>query len=306
MHRVRLVLPYLSANGIDAEVLAVQPAVVAAPEDPWMAAGLPGDIPVHAVSGMGLKWSRIPGLGSLSYRVMGALRSSGSRHLAGGIKAGKPFNLVYFSTTQFGVHSLGPFWKKRYGVPFVMDYQDSWVSDYYQQHPDVSPPGGRLKYRIARYLSQRAEPKVLRQCSGITSVSEAYPKQLHQRYDFLTDDWPVLVSPFPGDQRDLDRVGGDASITQHVFDSSDGLVHWVYVGRGGQDMHHAIRGLFLALKRAGDGQSIGHGLQSGVSGGRIAVQVEDTLCGNVVCRRGTRHENGSATGGRERTAGRRG
>ncbi len=248
MHRVRLLCPYLNGAGIAPTVLAVRPEDIASPIDEWMLGGLPPELPVERVEALSLRWRRVPGLGTLNYRVHLAMKRAGSRHLSDGRKKGRPFDLVYFSTTQFGIHSLGPLWKRKYGVPFAMDYQDPWVSDYYRDHPDVTPPGGRLKYAMSRWISARTEPEVLRQCSGITSVSAAYPKQLHDRYSWLSSEFPTLVAPFPGDERDLTRVQHDPAIKQSVFDKSDGKLHWVYVGRGGMDMERAVRGLFAAIR----------------------------------------------------------
>lgn len=243
--RVRMLLPYLRDQGCQAEVLAVDSTSVAAPRDVWLSTGLPADVPVHRVRALGLGWGRIPGLGSLTFRALGALLCKGDAL----VKTGR-FNLVYFSTTQFGVHVLGPRWKRKYGVPFIMDYQDPWVSDYYLAHPEYAPPGGRLKYWLADQLHRQQEPNVLRSCAGITSVSPDYALQLRKRYGFLPHDWPVEILPFPGDERDFSRVALDGT-RQTIFDPLDGFNHWVYVGRGGEDMGLALRGIFSAVQRYG-------------------------------------------------------
>jgi hypothetical protein len=245
---VRLVLPYLLPSSIDSTVLAVDSAFVRSPLDPWLVAGLPADVVIHRVKGLGVKWCKVPGLGTLTNRAIGALRKVGSRQLSVARRDLRPFDLVYFSTTQFGIHTLGPYWKKKFGVPFIMDYQDPWVNDYYAKHPDIVPPGGRLKYAISHWLAKKTEPSVLKHCSGITSVSTAYPEQLKDRYSFLKNDFPELVAPFPGDERDLDRVRTDSSISQNVFNPHDGNKHWIYIGRGGRDMEVALRGFFAALR----------------------------------------------------------
>jgi hypothetical protein len=277
MQRVRLVLPYLAEAGASVEVLCVEAAQVAAPQDAWLAAGLPPEIPLHRVTALGLQWSRMPGLGTLSYRALRAIRRKGNELLGRNQSSGS-FDLIYFSTTQFGIHVLGPEWKRKFGVPFAMDYQDPWVSDYYREHPDVVPPGGRLKYALASWMSRRQEPRVLRHCSGITSVSAAYPEQLARRYggeemgkreverlnyeatangqsrtgvklfqfSAFRSRFFSTVLPFPGDVRDFERVKRD-NIHQSVFDPHDGLKHWVYVGRGGADMALAVRAVFSAL-----------------------------------------------------------
>lgn len=243
MHRVRMLLPFLRENGWQAQILAVSPDQVAAPVDPWLAAGLPADVPVHRVNALGLGWSRIPGLGTLGLRALPALAIAGDRLLAPG-----GFDLVYFSTTVFEVHILGPRWKRKFGVPFVMDYQDPWVNDYYSEHPDIAPPGGRLKYALASALHRWMEPRVLRQCAGITSVSPEYPKQLARRYPWFKG-VAYLVQAFPGAKRDFDRLHHtNKNLCKARNDFSDGFLHWVYVGRGGADMAKAMRGIFMCLR----------------------------------------------------------
>ncbi len=294
MQRVRLISPYLGVHDVNAQVLCVGSEHVAAPKDEWMAGGLPKDVLVHRVKALDMKWGRLPGLRTLTFRALGAMRRRGDELLRGGRQGTgdrgqetqdrgrrSPFDLVYFSTTQFGVHVLGPRWKRKFGVPFVMDYQDPWVSDYYREHPEVTPPGGRLKYGIASWLNRRQEPKVLLECSGITSVSAAYPQQLAKRYSWLqVEEWskgkmlnveprksqmrirnsqsaftnhqstfhplPSLTIPFPGDERDFDRVKSEG-VCQSVFNPNDGLIHWVYVGVCPSSMLLSVRAIFAAL-----------------------------------------------------------
>jgi len=235
-----MLLPFFKQNGWQAEVLTVSSEQLEMAQDPWLLDGIPDDISVHHVKAFGLGWSRIPGLGSLGFRAMHALAKAGDQ-----ILAGKKFDLVYFSTTVFPVHKLGPRWKKKYSVPFVMDYQDPWVNDYYREHPEITPPGGRLKYSVIDRLHRRTEPRVLRECAGITSVSEAYPKQIAARYPDMTMP-PVLVQAFPGAKRDFERLAESNDVS--VFDKADGNLHWLYIGRGGADMATALRGLFSAIR----------------------------------------------------------
>jgi hypothetical protein len=191
MHRVRMLLPFFRENGWIAEVLAVSPDHVEAPRDPWLLRGLPRELVVHRVQTLGLRWTRIPGLGTLGLRALRPLARAGDLILANG-----GFDLVYFSTTVFEVHLLGARWRRRLGVPFVMDYQDPWVNDYYREHPDIVPPGGRLKYLLAGSLHRWMEPRVLRACAGLTCVSPDYPQRLVERYPW-TDALPCLVEAFP-------------------------------------------------------------------------------------------------------------
>lgn len=246
-HRVRLLLPHLDAAGIDAEVLTADPAASHFPTEEWLGESIPGSVPVHRARTRSREWSRVPGFGSLSARAMPGLRDLGDR-----ILAEQPFDLVFFSTTQFGVHLLGPRWKRKFGVPFLMDFQDPWVNDYYREHPGQVPPGGKWKFAAADRINRWAEPRVLAHCSGITCVSPAYPASLATRYAGRPDVpealfREALVAPFPAEQAELDRVrSGD--VRQAIFDPGDGCRHWVYTGRCGPFMEKSVRAIFHAIR----------------------------------------------------------
>jgi Glycosyl transferase 4-like domain len=240
MQRVRMLMPFFEENGWCAEVLAVQPQQVAAPQDDWLVEGLPANVTVNRVKALGLRWSRIPGLGTLGFRALLALAKAGDRLLSK-----KRFDAIYFSTTVFECHLLGPRWKRKFGVPFVMDYQDPWVNDYYREHPEVLPPGGRFKYFLVDWLHRRMEPKVLANCAGITSVSAAYPKQIRQRYSGM-ESLPTLVEGFPGASRDFERLS-QSNVLQSCFSANDDMIHWVYLGVVIPGMCTALRALFHAV-----------------------------------------------------------
>lgn len=249
MQRVRMLLPFFHENGCQAEVLAVESQQVASPLDPWLVDGLPAVVRVHRVKALGLHWSKVPGLGTLGLRALWALGKAGDKLLAGG-----KFDLVYFSTTVFDVLRLGPRWKRKFGVPFVLDYQDPWVNDYYRDHPDVVPPGGRLKYAVISAIHRLTEPRVLQHCLGMTSVSPAYPAQLDARYPWFQK-VPRLVQPFPGAMRDFDRVINSPG-RNRVFNVGDGHIHWVYIGVVVTGMFPALRALFKAIRTAMPGEEL--------------------------------------------------
>ncbi|MEM9015894.1 MAG: hypothetical protein AAGC68_02685 [Verrucomicrobiota bacterium] len=251
--RIRLLAPYFAEVGIEATILTVNPEGVDQPRDDWLATSLPDDLSITPVTARSLRWRSLPGLGSLSSRALGALRKAGNAELRTG-----SYDLVYFSTTQFGLHVLGPEWRERFEVPFVMDYQDPWVNDYYRDHPDVIPPGGRLKFALAYRKNQIDEPRVLSYCSGFTSVSPRYPAELAQRYPDLSfretkngpplpGEIPFLILPFPGDSRDFARLRDEDSSSPFP---SHGVQNWVYVGRAFPPMGRTLRILFASLAGA--------------------------------------------------------
>lgn len=240
-HRIRLLLNHAAASGWEAEVLAVDAVGVVGPIDQWLAVSLPANVPVHRVRAWQLRgW----GLNGLAQRSFWPLYRKGCELLASG-----RFDLVFFSTTEFALHVLGPLWKRKYGVPFCMDYQDPWVNDYYRMHPEVTPPGGRFKYAIADRLHRVMERYVVPACSGYLAVSQGYLADLKRRYGNDASGKPMLVRPFPAEPAEL------KALETHV--NAEGMAStymiWRYIGRGGPDMARAARAFFHAWGQAIDG-----------------------------------------------------
>jgi hypothetical protein len=243
--RVRQSLPYWEALGWEVEVVVVDPQQTTAPRDPFLESLLPPQVPVHTVRGLGLGWSRIPGLGSLGYRAMRAVY----RALVTLLEQHQDMHdvVVYFSTTVFPIHIPIPALKKRFpGLTIVMDYQDPWFNPYYADNPQIVPPGGRFKYRISSLLDGYFERRVLKHVDGITMVSKSYREMLCARFPWFTT-VPWLEIPFGGAAADFERIR-QLETHQDIFDPLDGNIHWVHVGRGGPDMELAVRALCRALK----------------------------------------------------------
>ena len=242
-HRVRQSLPYYREAGWEPVVLAVEPEEVAAPQDPLLLDTFPDDIEVVRVGAVPRNWTERVGIGNLEARAFWPLARAGSRLLRE-----RAFDMVFFSTTAMAFAALGPYWKKRFGVPFVLDFQDPWLSDYYHRPGAPSPPGGAAKYGLVQFGAKRLEPYVLRHAAHALSVSPAYPDMLQERYSWLEPD-RFTVLPFGASGHDLE-VLRTARVANPFFDAADGLEHWAYVGRAGGDMAPALNGLFQALAAA--------------------------------------------------------
>ena len=241
MHRVRLALPWLPEFGWSATVLCVDPQFVPVPQDPLLVAGIPDDVTIHRTKAIPLKWTRRLGFGSLTVRSLRYLRAEGDKLLRQ-----KSFDLVYFSTTEFGVFCLGPRWLSRYGVPYVLDYQDPWITDYYQKH-QISPPGGRLKYRLFQTMAKLREPSIVRQAAHITAVSSTYAEQLCDRYSLPQH--AITTLPFGGTSTDFQTVARE-NVSNPVFQPQDGLQHWLYAGVAGPYMKTAVMAILKAFQLA--------------------------------------------------------
>ncbi|MBA3848438.1 MAG: hypothetical protein C0502_00400 [Opitutus sp.] len=240
MQRVRLCLPHLRENGWDPTVLALHPDTVEhAVIDPLLGQTYPADIPVVRAKGIPPRLTRPLGFGGLWWRAGRAFDRAGARLLRQ-----ERFDLVFFSTTQFDFLRLAPRWLHRSGVPYVLDYQDPWVNDYYRR-TGTPPPGGRLRHAFARWRAKRQEPRTLREASAVVSVSPAYLADLARRYPWF-DAQRATVLPFGAS-------AGDFALARALDPSSplvplgDGRVHLVSTGRAGPDLAPALRLLFMGL-----------------------------------------------------------
>jgi glycosyltransferase involved in cell wall biosynthesis len=140
--------------------------------------------------------------------------------------------------------SLGPRWKRKFGVPFVLDIQDPWRNDFYLSRPPAErPPKFFIAYNIDKYLEGRTVPEA----DGIISVSQGYNDTFIKRYPSLKKE-QFRVIPF--------------GIASHDFEVAEKYIHEasrvrlypdkiniVYIGRGGLDMRTALEIIFKAFKK---------------------------------------------------------
>ncbi len=241
MQRVRLALPHLRALGWEPTVLAIAPEFIeGGVVEPLLEKSYPADVRVVRVHGVAPQATRRFGIGNLWWRCGGAMRDRGEQLLRD-----EKFDLVFFSTTQFSAFKLGPKWKRRFGVPYVLDYQDPWVSDYYAR-TGTRPPGGALKYALSQWSARRAEPRVLRDAGGVIAVSDAYPAMLARNYPWF-DPSRMRVLPFGASPHDFE-IARTHIPAQPLIDFDDGNFHHVYTGRCGPDMARALTIAFRAFR----------------------------------------------------------
>jgi hypothetical protein len=233
--RVRMSLPYFRECGWEPTVLAVDAAHVDGAKDPLLAAALPSDVPVHRVGTLPAQLTRLAGFGNIAYRAWFQLRSTGERLL----REGK-FDLVYFSTTQFVATALGAKWQAKCGVPFVVDLQDPWRTEYYDR-PGAPPPPGGWKFRFARWQANRLEEASWRDAAGFISVSETYFDQLRARYAWFAAK-PSAMIPFGASEADFALARGHTEL-RPAFERVPGAIHLVNVGAVGPIMRAAIERL---------------------------------------------------------------
>ncbi len=233
MQRVRMSLPYFKQFGWDAEVVAVDPHYTEITKDGLLLQSVPAGIKIHLVKALKKSWTSKFGLGSIALRSFFYYRKTVNSLL----KTGR-FDLVYFSTTQFPVCILGAYWKKRYGVPYVIDMQDPWHSEYYQDKPrDQRPKKYWFSYRLNKFL----EPKAMNHVDGLISVSDKYISDLKERYTHIKN-IPVETITFGAFEPDFEIARENSFRYDSILNPA--TINLVYIGRGGHDMHKATELLF--------------------------------------------------------------
>ncbi|PZO38684.1 MAG: hypothetical protein DCF19_15900 [Pseudanabaena frigida] len=238
--RIRMSLPYFAEFGWESIVLCVDPDFIEGVVDPYLSLTIPSNIEIIKSYAISPKFSRKLGMGDLAFRSTPFLIQKISKYLEK-----NSIDLVYFSTTVFITMVLGRYWLERYKIPYILDFQDPWLNDYYDR-TNITPPGGKLKYKTAQTLARILEPFVLKKSSHIITVSPEYPKTLKQRYSWLHEE-KFTVLPFGAPEKDFEILPS-LNIQQTIFDPNDGYKHWVYVGRGGDDMSFSLKSLFSAIQ----------------------------------------------------------
>ncbi len=238
LHRVRMSLPHFTKCGWAASVLAVG-GLDGRLLEPDLLGTVPAEVPVTSVRAWSPALTRWAGVNSLALRALLPLHRAGLRLIRS-----RRIDLVFFSTTMFPVMTLGRLWKAQTGVPFAVDMQDPWVNDYLEDHPEAQPP----KYRWARLLHRVLEPFTMRAVDGVMAVSPAYHATLRRRYPWIQEPMCRTI-PFGVAEDDV-RLAGKLGWQNPWFQSSDGQLHVVYVGRGGRDLETAATVLFRSLRQA--------------------------------------------------------
>lgn len=106
-------------------------------------------------------------------------------------------DLIFIPGPPWFMFLLGLHFLERYGIPYVIDYIDPWISEWSMEAKFPS------KRWIYNRLANRFESKVLERASHVTAVSEGIHDDLRQRYPFL----PLrhcTAMPYGGDAHDFE------------------------------------------------------------------------------------------------------
>jgi hypothetical protein len=215
VHRARIMALGLPRAGWRTTIVAVHPRYYGSSLEPALAELTPPEARMEWVPAWGTPGRRTFGVGDLSLRAFYPMR----RRLRALFENDRPD--VVFVTVLPGYAGLHGGWAKRtFDIPFVLDYQDPWVSDWGAAQPRFSKAG------IADGLARRLEPRFAPYADAITAVSDRTLSGLRAR-GVLSETTPTLEIPIganPGDQ-EVARKSGRSHINKE-----EGVVDFAFVG----------------------------------------------------------------------------
>ena len=241
MQRVRVSLPFFVEAGWEVTVLTVDDPTPTAPLEPELLATISPGVAVKRAFCFSRRWTAWFGVNNVALRSLPFLFLAGCRLLAR-----QRYDIVYFSTTMFITLPLGRLWKNIFSVPYVIDLQDPWVTDYYDR-PGAPPPPGGWKYRFAHGLGRALEGWTMRQASHLITVSAAYANSLRTRHPELRG-MASTELPFGSADLDLEHAAQLFKIREPLLPA--GGCRLVFAGAIGPGMLPSVEAFFAAVAAA--------------------------------------------------------
>lgn len=188
--RARILASGLPAFGWNPIVVAVKAECYEEAGDEKLLALCPPEVRLERVSAWPARVCRPLGIGDISLRGQSALRRR-----VGQIVQREGVDVIFCSVLPGYTSLIGAWAKRRFGVPFVLDYQDPWVSEWGACQPVFSKAG--LAHRLATWL----EPGAVKEADALTAVSDGTLETLRSR-KLIRDVTPVEIIPIGADSRD--------------------------------------------------------------------------------------------------------
>jgi glycosyltransferase involved in cell wall biosynthesis len=233
MHRVRMTVGHYRSQGWEPVVLCVRPRDAGRLIDERLAATVPEGLEISVVAAP----RSGPGLNAIGLRAWRPLMTEGARLLAG-----RRFDLVFISTTAFPTMALGRVWKRRFGIPFVLDFQDPWAT-----FPAEARARPGLRHGLMRSLHRLLERWTLPAADGLMAVSQTYVDLLQAAYPALRGR-PSLVSPFGFSRGDF-AVAAATGRPLPVAWKTPGAVTCLFAGVVAPGLEGSLLALFRAVAR---------------------------------------------------------
>ena len=188
--------------------------------DPELGALVPPSLEVVRARAVPASVSRRFGIGDLGLRALPALRRA-----AWSLHRAHPFDALFITIYPTYPAGLGPMFKRRFDVPFILDYQDPWVGAWGSEVGGGNGGTVDVKSRATRAFAERLEPRVLQAADAVTAVSARTYQDAFVRTGISSH----LASEIPigWDAVDLDAI---ARREARTLIPNDGRINICYTG----------------------------------------------------------------------------
>jgi hypothetical protein len=237
--RIRFFAKYLPEFEWQPTILTVQPEYYESATTVENEKLLPDSLEVIRTRALPSSWTRRIGIGDLGMRTVWHHWRAISR-----LHKEKKIDLIFIPVPPNFSMVLGRLANMRFGIPYVVDYIDPWITEYYWTLPRKQrPPKWLLSYALSRCL----EPFALRRARHITGVSRGTTDQVVNRYGWLAASDATEI-PYGAEADDFEYL------RQHprqnpIFDAKDGKLHVCYVGAYVESMEQTLRALLAAFRQ---------------------------------------------------------
>lgn len=233
MQRTRLLAGSLREFGWEPVIVTVDPAQFEEQCDTASLALLPKDLRIERVGAMSAGICRPLGFGDVSLRAQWTMR----RRVAEIIRREK-VDLIFCTVLPGYTMLIGAWAKRKFNLPFVLDYQDPWVSARDTRQPLFSKAG------LAHWLAARLEPGVVACADALTAVSDDTLRTLRER-GLIRNGLPTETIPIGADP---DDHAAAARAGRSWIQRKDNEFIVAYTGTIIESMLPSVRALFRAVK----------------------------------------------------------
>jgi hypothetical protein len=233
VHRPRLLAQGLAEFGWEPVVLTVHPQYYGELAEPGLSRLIPDSLRIERVDAVRPALSSELGIGDLSLRAFRPMRRRMRQLLSR-----KEVDLVFVSVLPGYAGLLGSWAKQKFGVSFVLDYQDPWVSDWGAGQPGFSKAG------VAHWLATVIEPRFAPWADAVTAVSNATLDSLRKR-GLLSPETPTAELPIGSDPHDHDVA---REVGKSRLEKKPGTFHIAFLGTVPEKTLPVVRAVFEALR----------------------------------------------------------
>ena len=236
--RIRFFAKHLPSFGWHPVVLTTDPHYYQSTIDPENEKLLPQSLEVVRTGALPVSITRKFGITDIGMRTLWHHWRALSR-----LHAQEKIDVVLIPVPPSVPMVLGRLAHMRFGTPYVIDYIDPWVTDYYWNLARKDrPPKWLMSYALSRCL----EPFALRRAKHITGVSSGTTSQVVNRYRWLTE-CDATEIPYGAEADDFEYLRTHPR-ENRIFDPHDGKFHLCSVGAYVESMEDTLRALFSAFR----------------------------------------------------------